>query len=74
MNRNIRLLFEDLYYPIMRFKNNRANKHNNWKEENKKEVLLLYRHMLKNIPKMQNSYLEEKWAYEVINFINSYLN
>ncbi len=66
MNRNIRLLIEDMYYPIMRYKNTTANKSKAWKEANRKEVLLLYRHMLKNIPKLQNSYLQERWAYEVI--------
>lgn len=65
MNRNIRLLIEDIYYPIMRYKQTLLNRNNEWKKQNKKEVLLLYRYMLKNIPKMQNSYLEEKWAYEV---------
>jgi len=65
MNRNIRLLIEDIYYPFIRYKQSVPNKNNEWREENKKEVLLLYRLMLKNIPKMQNSYLEEKWAYEV---------
>ena len=35
-------------------------------KDNKNEVLLLYRHMLKNIPKMQNDLLEKKFTYQVI--------
>jgi hypothetical protein len=37
----------------------------NFKEINRKEVLFLYRHLLKTVPKMQNSYFEEKYTYEV---------
>jgi hypothetical protein len=34
------------------------------------ETLLLYRHLIKNIPKMHNSLLEQKYAYEVSPYIN----
>ncbi len=66
MNRNIRLLLQDIYLPIIYLKNFQNKKLFYWKEENKKEVLSLYRLMLKNIPKMQKSYLENRQVYEVI--------
>jgi hypothetical protein len=66
MNRNIRLLIEDLYFPILRYKERKANLLILQKQDNKKEVLALYRMMLKTLPKMQGSYLEERNTYEVI--------
>jgi len=66
MNRNIRLLFEDLYFPIIKYKERKANLLIKQKQDNKKEVLALYRMMLKTLPKMQETYLEERNTYEVI--------
>jgi hypothetical protein len=63
-SRNINLLKDDLLNSFRSIKIKKDNK-DIFKKENEKEVLYLYRHMLKTIPKMQNSLFEEKYAYEV---------
>jgi hypothetical protein len=65
-SRNINLLKDDLFNSFRSIKN-KIKKDNKdlFKKENEKEVLYLYRHMLKTIPKMQKSLFEEKYVYEV---------
>jgi len=68
MKRNFKLIVEDilLYYP--RYKEAKLNEEIKLKENNRKEVLHLYRIMLKNLPPLQNSKFEEKKVYERIKF------
>ena len=38
------------------------------KQKDRKEVLLLYRHMIKTIPKMEDSYFKQRHLHEFIKF------
>jgi hypothetical protein len=64
--RNFTLLCEDIVNPFKIFLNNYKSSKDSWMIRNKKEVLLLYRHFIKNIPVMQNNLFEQRRVYEVI--------
>ncbi len=66
--RNLKLVLDDIKNPFITLYRNRQLELENFKIENKREVLYLYRHMLKNIPPMQNSLLEQRCVYEEIKF------
>jgi hypothetical protein len=65
-SRNFELLIEDLKIPLKRAISNYKNEKDQFKIVNKKEVLYLYRHMLKNIPSMHKNLLEKRCVYEVL--------
>lgn len=66
--KNYKLLIEDLKIPIASRINIYKNKDDFFKVENKTEVLYLYRHMIKNIPRLHNNLFENRCAYEEIKF------
>jgi hypothetical protein len=69
LSRNFKLLLDDI--ETVNF-TNPFKKTFDPKQE-KREILLLYRHLLKNIPKMHESLFEQKYAYEVINFNQKFI-
>jgi hypothetical protein len=58
-SKNFLLLKDDLIYFFKR------QPKEDFAKINKKEVLLLYRHLLKTVPQMQKDLLEKKYHYEV---------
>jgi hypothetical protein len=68
MIRNIKTLFSDIETTFKTLIMQRKTEKLNFLVENRREVLYLYRHMLKNIPPMQNSLLEQRCTYEELKF------
>jgi hypothetical protein len=66
MIKNFKLLFDDIDSLTLSgvFEKLKGGGVNPVKE--REEVLLLYRHLLKHVPEMHESLLEQKYAYEVI--------
>lgn len=68
--RNFQLLSQDIKskfkYTIYNLQNPNSNEL--FLKQNKKEVLLLYRHMLKNIPNMETNLFKKQCLYERIKF------
>lgn len=65
ITKNFKLLLEDVKAPFLSLIRSRRNEKENFTQENRKEVLYLYRHMLKKIPPMHNCLLEKRCSYEV---------
>jgi len=68
VKRNFKLLSEDIFYWFKNYKERKNIQEAKLSETNRKEVLHLYRIMLKNVPPLQNSKFEEKKVYEQIKF------
>ena len=68
IKRNLQLLLDDIKSPIISLYRNSKLEKEKFKIDNKKEVLYLYRHMLKNIPPMHANLLEHRRTYEEIKF------
>lgn len=62
---NFRLLGDDLLTSFKRIKNVPKDSRETFMKENRKEVLYLYRHMLKHIPPMCDRKLERVHLHEV---------
>ncbi len=62
---NIRLLEDDIITAFTKAKNSPKDSIENFKTENRREVLYLYRHMLKYIPPMCERKLERVHLHEV---------
>jgi hypothetical protein len=72
LERNLFLLKDDIISPIKSFMLNRGHKKLIQKAAHKKEIIYLYRHMLKTIPPMQETLLLKRRTYEV-RFLNNEL-
>lgn len=68
INRNFKLLLDDIISPINNYFHKQTLEEQNFKINHKKEILFLYRHMLKNIPPMNNTLFEQRRTYEEIKF------
>jgi hypothetical protein len=66
---NIKLLLDDAISGIQRRQSKPYLDKERFKTENRREVLHLYRHMLKNIPPMFERKLERIQNYEHIKFL-----
>jgi hypothetical protein len=66
--RNFKLLYEDITYPFLKYYQTKQNEKVQWKIDNTREVLHLYRHMLINIPKFHKSLFEKRFSIEEIKF------
>ena len=62
---NLKLLNDDISKAFIRIQSAPSAKKDYLANENKKEVLYMYRHMLKHIPPMFNRKLERVHHYEV---------
>lgn len=72
IKRNLKLLIQDLKAPFVNTKITKEKEALLWEQNNRKEVLYLYRHFIKVIPKMQRNLFEETFAYEVLSLYKPY--
>ena len=63
---NLKLLEDDIITAFTKTKNSPKDTRENFKIENRREVLYLYRHMLKYIPPMSERKLERVHLHEVL--------
>jgi hypothetical protein len=66
--KNYKLLYEDIKNVFKLYNREKKLELENFPMKNKKEVILLYRHMIKTIPPMNKSLLEQRYTYEMIKF------
>ena len=68
IQKNFKLIFYDIKSFLLIRYNNYLHRDIIFKNNNKKEVLLLYKHLLKELPKMQITYFDKIRVYEEIKF------
>ncbi len=66
--RNFKLLFEDIKVSLTQNITHKQTQHDLFLSKNRKEVIYLYRHMLKNIPSLHTNLLDKRRVYEEIKF------
>lgn len=67
-SRNYMLLYNDIKNVFVNIWRDKNYEIETFPMKNRKEVLYLYRHFLKNIPPMYTSLLEKRCAFEVNSF------
>lgn len=64
--RNLKLFAADVVDPVKRLR--KEGEKELWFKQNRREVLLLYRHMLKKFPSLHENLFERQFLYEEIKF------